>query len=274
MALLFALIRPSAWKSRSRKFALVVSWMPPLRKASPRLARGGRVGAGLQKAPVAFAAAHRPDPLLGAVRARARDHVPREVFAIGGGRLLGGHRVVSAEGQGSPQPTPQQQPEHRALHHHSEARMVWMPFHPARREACGVEAAMKPGRLSALLTFAGVPFSWLMGCLISTTSSFVLRGRSLHRPRGQGRGIVRIGTSPKGVILVATSGGKRVLRCVGRLIHRTFQKTHSAKFVWPLFATARVLRCSEATRGGQIPRPCACGPWRSGPRPGEQRPWR
>ena len=64
--------------------------------------------------------------------------------------------------------------------------MVWMPFHPARREACGVEAAMKPGRLSALLTFAGVPFPWLMAYLISTTSSsssssslFVLRNRSL-----------------------------------------------------------------------------------------------
>ena len=60
----------------------------PLCKASPRLTRGAHVGADLPKTPAgsAIATAHRPDSFLGALRTRARDHhVPREVFAIGGG---------------------------------------------------------------------------------------------------------------------------------------------------------------------------------------------
>jgi hypothetical protein len=55
--------------------------MPLLCKASPRLARGTRVGADLPNAPAAIAA-HRPDPLLGAVHTGTGEHVPWEVFAI------------------------------------------------------------------------------------------------------------------------------------------------------------------------------------------------
>jgi hypothetical protein len=41
---------------------------------------------------------------------------------------------------------------------------------------------------------------------------------------------VLIDTSPKGVILVATSGGKRAPRGVDRLIHRSAWKGNSPKF--------------------------------------------
>ena len=41
---------------------------------------------------------------------------------------------------------------------------------------------------------------------------------------------MRIDTSPKGMILVATSSGKLVLRCVGRSIHPTAQNKNSRKF--------------------------------------------
>ena len=78
--------------------------MPLLCKASPRLARGTRVGADLPNAPAAIAA-HRPDPLLGAVHTGTGEHVPWEVFATRGGRL-GGHRVVSAESEDPLQPSP------------------------------------------------------------------------------------------------------------------------------------------------------------------------
>lgn len=77
-------IMPDLACGGSRKFMLVVSWMPLLLcKASPRLARGAHVGADLLKTLAAIAAAHRPDSSLGALRTRARNHhVPREVFAI------------------------------------------------------------------------------------------------------------------------------------------------------------------------------------------------
>jgi hypothetical protein len=53
-------------------------------KASPRLARGARVGADLPTAPAgsAIAAAYQPDRLLGAVHTGTDKQVPRKVFAI------------------------------------------------------------------------------------------------------------------------------------------------------------------------------------------------
>ena len=56
---------------------------------------------------------------------------------------------------------------------------------------------------------------------------------------------MRIDTSPKGVILAATSGGKRVLRGVGRLIHRSAWKGRSPNFA--------LRGCKTLAR----PRPCA-----------------
>jgi hypothetical protein len=41
---------------------------------------------------------------------------------------------------------------------------------------------------------------------------------------------VRISTSPKGMIFAATSGAKRVLKGMGRLIHRSAWKVNSPTF--------------------------------------------
>jgi hypothetical protein len=46
---------------------------------------------------------------------------------------------------------------------------------------------------------------------------------------------VWIGTSLKRVIFVTTSGGKQVLRCVGRLIHPSARRGVPTKFALPEF---------------------------------------
>ena len=48
-----------------------------------------------------------------------------------------------------------------------------------------------------------------------------------------------IDTSPKRMIFAATSGGKRVLRTVGRLIHRSAWNINSAKFAFWAFCEVR-----------------------------------
>ena len=53
---------------------------------------------------------------------------------------------------------------------------------------------------------------------------------------------MRIGTSPKRMIFAATGAGKRVLRGMGRLIHRSAWKVISAKLNFALtqFSEVRI----------------------------------
>ena len=70
---------------------------------------------------------------------------------------------------------------------------------------------------------------------------------------------MHIDTSPRCVILVATSSGKQVLRGVNKLIHRSAQKGDSPKFVFTAFSEIgrllrvmeHILRWSTYTRQGQ-----------------------
>jgi hypothetical protein len=51
---------------------------------------------------------------------------------------------------------------------------------------------------------------------------------------------VRIGTTSKGMIFVATISDKRVLRSMNRLIHRSARKRNSANFACGVFSEVRL----------------------------------
>src|SRR5918995_1309553 len=62
--------------------------------------------------------------------------------------------------------------------------------------------------------------------------------------------IARIGTSPKGMILVITSSGKRMFRRMVRSIQRSAWKGNSRKYTWPRSATVAKNAPKDSSFGG------------------------